>query len=284
MKTVISKDGTTIVYDQVGQGPALILVGGALEQRAMHAAAPRLIEQLAQHFAVIDYDWRGRGASTDTQPYAVEREIDDIEAIIDKVSGPAILFGNSSGAALALEAAIALGAKVKGLAMYEAPYNPDEAGRQAWREYAKRLTELLAEGRRADALIHFMLLTGMPAEYIPQARQHPMWPMWEAAAGSLAYDAAVLGKDSSVPAERARLVAVPALIMTGGASYPFMEVAARELASAMPNAQHRILEGQTHEADPAVIVPGLVDFFSSDGAAERPLTSQAATERRVSQR
>ena len=267
MRTVTSKDGTTIAYDQVGQGPALVLVDGALEQRAMHSAAPQLVERLAQHFAVLDYDRRGRGDSSDTLPYAVRREIEDIEALIDAVGGSAFLFGNSSGAALALEAAIALGQKVKGLAMYEAPYNPDEAGQQGWREYTRRLNELLAEGRRADALIHFMLLTGMPEEVVPQVRQHPMWPMWEATAGSLAYDAAVLGQDSSVPLERAGRVGVPALIMAGGASYPFMDVAARALASAMPQAQHRTLEGQTHEADPEVVVPVLVEFFGLHGAS-----------------
>ena len=131
MRTVTSKDGTTIAFDQSGQGPAIILVGGALEQRAMNSEIAQLASQpvLAQHFTVVHYDRRGRGDSTDTQPYAVEREIEDIEALIDEAGGSAFVFGISSGAALAMEAALRLGGKIRGLAMYEAPYNSDEAGR-----------------------------------------------------------------------------------------------------------------------------------------------------------
>jgi pimeloyl-ACP methyl ester carboxylesterase len=269
MRTVKSKDGTIIAYDRLGQGPALILVGGALEQRAMHSQTPEYTAQLGQYFTVFDYDRRGRGDSTDTQPYAVEREIEDIETLVAEAGGSAFLLGNSSGAALALEAAIELGDRIKGLAMYEAPYNSDEAGRQGWKAYTKRLNELVAAGRRADALVHFMMLTGMPEEQVPAARQHPMWPLWEGAALSLAYDAAVLGEESAVPTERAARVSVPTLIMNGGASYPFMRVAAGELAQAIPNAQHRILEGQTHEVAPDVLASVLHDFFILDGATKR---------------
>src|SRR5438105_6756689 len=120
MKTVQSADGTTIAFDQLGKGPALILVGGALEQRAMDLETAPL---LAQHFTVFHYDRRGRGDSTDTPPYAVEREIEDIEALITEAGGSACVFGISSGAVLALEAAIKLGDKVKKLARYEAPGN-----------------------------------------------------------------------------------------------------------------------------------------------------------------
>ena len=131
MKTVQSADGTTIAFDQLGKGPALILVNGALGQRAMDSETTQLAPLLAEHFTVFHYDRRGRGDSTDTQPYAVEREIEDIEALITEAGGSAFLFGISSGAALAMEAAIKLGDKVKKLAMYEAPYNDDEAARQA---------------------------------------------------------------------------------------------------------------------------------------------------------
>ena len=125
MRTVTSKDGTTIAFDQSGTGPALILVGGTFEQRAMDSETAQLaaLPLLAQHFTVFHYDRRGRGDSTDTLPYAVEREIEDIEALIDAAGGSAFVFGISSGAALAMEAAIKLGGKVKKLAMYEAPYN-----------------------------------------------------------------------------------------------------------------------------------------------------------------
>jgi pimeloyl-ACP methyl ester carboxylesterase len=266
MRTVTSKDGTTIAFDQSGTGPALILVGGMFEQRAMDSETAQLaaLPLLAQHFTVFHYDRRGRGDSTDTQPYALEREIEDIEALIDKAGGEAFVFGISSGAALAFEAALALGGKVKKLAMYEAPYNDDEAGRQAWKEFRKQLKQVLAEGRRGDAVGLFMMLLGMPAEHLVGMRQHPMWPMWEAVAPTIAYDAAVLGEDASVPTERAARVAVPALIMDGGASsYPFMHVTATALANAMPNAQHRTLEGQTHEVAAEAIAPVLVEFFAA---------------------
>src|SRR5262245_18952944 len=164
MRTVISHDGTTIAFEQSGQGPALILVGGAFEQRAMDSATARLaaLPLLAQHFTVLHDDRRGRGDSTDVQPFAVEREIEDIEALVDAGGGVAFVFGISSGAALALEAALRLGPKIKKLALYEAPYNDDAAARQAWRDYRKQLEELLAAGRRGEAVALFMMLLGMP--------------------------------------------------------------------------------------------------------------------------
>jgi len=111
-----------------------------------------------------------------------------------------------------------------------------------------------------------MLLTGMPADHLDRVRQHPLWPMWEAVAQTLAYDAAVLGEDASVPTEKAASVAVPALVMDGSASYPFMHVTALALVKAMPYAQHRTLEGQTHEVAPQVLAPVLVEFFTSNAA------------------
>ncbi len=245
---------------------ALILVGGALEQRAMDSETAQLAPRLSEHFTVFHYDRRGRGESTDTPPYAVEREIEDIDALITEAGGQAAVFGISSGAALAMEAAIKLGNKVKKLAMYEVPYNSDEAARRAWREYRKQLAEVLAHGRRGDALALFMLLTGMPADHLDRARQHPLWPMWEAVAPTLAYDVAVMGEDASVPTEKAASVAVPALIMDGSASYPFMHVTALALADALPNAEHRTLEGQTHEVAVSALAPVLVEFFNSNAA------------------
>ncbi len=265
MNKVQSADGTTIAFDQSGKGPALILVEGALEQRALGTETAQLAASplLAQHFTVIHYDRRGRGDSTDTQPYAVEREIEDIDALLKVAGGSAFLFGISSGAALAMEAAIQLGDKVKKLAMYEAPYNSETAARQAWKDYRKQLKEVLATGRRDDAVILFMRLVGMPAEHVPGIRQHPMWPMFEAVAPTLAYDAAVLGEDAAVPTGRAARVTVPTLVMDGGASYPFMHDTALALAQAMPHAQHRTLEGQTHEVVVEVLAPVLVEFFNT---------------------
>jgi pimeloyl-ACP methyl ester carboxylesterase len=225
MKTVQSTDGTAIAFDQLGRGPALILVDGALGQRAMNGETMQLAPLLAEHFTVFHYDRRGRGDSTDE-----------------------------------------MGEKVKKLAMYEDPYNDEEAARQAWKTYRKQLADVLARGRRGDALALFMMLVGMPSEHLDAVRQHPLWPMWEAAATTLAYDAAVMGEDASVPTEKATRVAVPTLVMDGEASFPFMHVTALTLANAIPHARHRTLLGQTHEVEAAVLAPVLVQFFTSNRA------------------
>ena len=269
MKTVTSKDGTTIAFDQSGEGPAVILVDGALQYRAFDQGMAQLADLLAQHFTVIHYDRRGRGDRTDrrlggVQPDALEREIEDIDALINETGGSAFLYGISSGAALALEAAIKLGDKVKKLAMYEAPYNDDATARQAWREYRQHLNEIVATGRAGDAVGLFMMLVGMPADQVEGMHQHPMWPLWEAVGLTLAYDAAAMGEDSSIPTQRAARVTVPALVMDGGAGeWSFMHTTAVELAKAIPNAQHRTLEGQTHEVASEALAPVLIEFFKA---------------------
>jgi pimeloyl-ACP methyl ester carboxylesterase len=157
---------------------------------------------------------------------------------------------------------LALGNKVKKVAMYEPPYNDDPDSRRAFKAYRKQLAELVAADRRGDALISFMMLVGMPAEHAPEVRQLPMWPMWEAIAPTLAYDAAALGEDASIPTGRAAGMTMPALIVNGAESFPFMHTAAAALAKAMPHAQHRILAGQTHEVKAEAIAPVLVEFFT----------------------
>jgi pimeloyl-ACP methyl ester carboxylesterase len=264
MKTVVSKDGTTIAFDQVGNGPAVIFVDGGLQYRAFDQGMAPLAELLAPHFTVIHYDRRGRGDSTDTQPYAVEREIEDIEALIDEAGGSAFLYGISSGAALAFEAALALDGKVKKLAMYEPPYNDDENARQGWKQYRQKLNEILAEGRRGDAVGLFMMLVGASADDVEGVRQTPMWPLWESVGHTLAYDAAALGEDASIPTTRAASLNVPTLVMDGGASeWSFMHTTAIALAKAIPKAQHCSLEGQSHEVSPEALAPVLIEFFKA---------------------
>src|SRR6266568_4869946 len=259
MRTVRSSDGTAIAFDRSGQGPALILVTGAIAARSDAAS---LAAHLSPHFSVFAYDRRGRGESGDTAPYAVEREVEDLDALLTEAGGSAFVFGHSSGAALALEAAAQLGEKVTKLAMYEAPYNDEREAKLAWRAYLQQLTEALAADRRGDAVALFMQYVGMPAEQIKAMRQAPTWPQLEAIAPTLAYDhTAILGKDSSVPVERAAQVLMPTLVMNGGASYPFMYETARALSQAIPHAQLRILEGQTHDVAPEVLAPVLVEFF-----------------------
>ena len=262
MNMVTSKDGTSIAFDKLGQGQPVILVDGALCHRAF-GPMPALAPLLAQHFTVLMYDRRGRGESGDTQPYALEREIEDIEALIDEAGGSALLFGTSSGAALAMEAAAALGGKVGKLAMYEAPYNDDPASRQRYAAYRKQLAELLAAGRNGDAVVAFMMLVGMPEEHASMMRQDPTWPIFEAVAPTLAYDAVALGEEAAVPTGSATRVTAPALVLDGGASMPFMHPTAVALASAMPNAQQRTLAGQTHDVQAEALAPVLIEFFQS---------------------
>jgi pimeloyl-ACP methyl ester carboxylesterase len=262
MKKVTSKDGTTIAFDQLGNGPALILVSGAFQYRAMDPQMAQLAALLAPHFTVFQYDRRGRGDSGDTQPYTIQREIEDLEAIIDEAGGSAFVYGISSGAALALEASIMLDGKVEKLAMYEAPYNSEDTARQAWKEYRKELRKLLAEDRQGDAVALFLKLVKMPADQIEAMRHEPWWQMFEAVAPTLAYDAAIMGAEASVPVERAASVAMPALVMNGDdANYEFMRDTAIALAKAIPHAQHRTLEGQTHDVAPGVLAPVLIGFF-----------------------
>jgi pimeloyl-ACP methyl ester carboxylesterase len=264
MRTLTSKDGTMIAFDQSGTGPALILVDGALQYRAFDQGAAQLADLLAPHFTVVHYDRRGRGDSTDTPPYAVAREIEDIEALIDAAGGSAFVYGISSGAALAMEAAIELPGKIKQLAMYEPPYNGDEAAQRAWKEYTMQLRELLAAGRRGDAVALFMRLVGATADQVEEVRRAPVWPIFEAVAPTLAYDhIAILGEDAAIPIERAARVGVPTLILVGGASYPFMHDTAVALANVIPNARYRTLEGQTHKVAAEALAPVLVEFFNA---------------------
>ena len=263
MKTVTSKDGTTIAFDQIGKGPVVILVDGALQYRAFDQGMAELADLLSKHFTVIHYDRRGRGDSTDSQTYELERELEDIESIINEAGGSAFLYGISSGAALALEAAIKLPDKIKKLVMYEAPYNDDDNARKSWKEYRQKLMELVKQGRKRDAVGHFMMLVGMSPDQLEGMHQHPMWPLWEAVGLTLAYDAIAMGEDSSLPTKRAAKVAVPTLVMNGSQSFPFMHDTAVALAKAIPNAKHRTLEGQTHEVSSEALAPVLIEFFKS---------------------
>ena len=199
MNKVISKDGTEIAYDKQGQGTGVILIDGALSFRSF-GPMPELAKLLSKNFTVITYDRRGRGDSGNPKPFAVAREIEDIEALTVEAGGSACLYGISSGACLALETAIKLVDKVKKLAIYEAPYNSDETDQADWRGYTEQLTKFLAENRRGDAVALFMTFVGTPAAQIEAMRKTPIWSMFESVAPTLAYDAAAMGgSDRSVP-------------------------------------------------------------------------------------
>lgn len=254
MDQVTSKDGTAIAYERLGDGPAVVLVGGAFVDRSENAP---LAAELAGRFTTYNYDRRGRGDSGDTQPYALEREIEDLEALIGEAGGSAHLYGVSSGGALALEAAAA-GLPAGRLAVYEVPYFVADELLQRWRDYVEQLTAALAENRRGQAVELFMRVAGAE-EDIPAARSSPMWPGLEAVAHTLAYDAACLG-DGRPPTERLAAVTQPTLVATGGGQ-EFFEQAADAIAASLPHAQRLTLEGQTHLVDPKALAPVLERFF-----------------------
>jgi len=236
----------------------VIIVTGALGALG-RVVAENLGSLLESNFTVINYDRRGRGDSGDTAPYAVEREIEDIEAVITAAGGHAHLYGTSSGAGLALEAAAA-GAPVDKLVLWEPPYSVDPAGRPP-ADSAERLERMVAEGRRDDAATFFMVdMVRLPAEFAAFARTQPRWAGQIALAHTLAYDARVMG-DYSVPTETAARVVAPTLILTGGASFALFRPTADALVAAMPNARTATLEGQEHNVDPAVLGPAMREFL-----------------------
>lgn len=260
MNTVHSSDGTAIAFDRVGAGPAIILVDGALCSRNFGPMGP-LAALLAPHATVFTYDRRGRGDSGDTAPYAVEREVEDLAALIAEAGGSACVYGISSGAVLALAAATR-GLAITKLALYEPPFIVEGSRPPLAEDYTARLTALLASGRRGDAVEHFMTnAVGVPAEAVAPMRHAPMWPGLEAVAPTLAYDDAIMG-DYAVPTGRLASVTVPTLVMGGGASPAWMLHSVQTVADALPNAQRRTLDGQTHDVAAEAIAPVLLEFFT----------------------
>jgi pimeloyl-ACP methyl ester carboxylesterase len=265
MNRVISKDGTSIAYQRFGRGPAVILVGGGLDDGSENAP---LATELASRFTVFNFARRGRGASADTLPYAVEREIEDIEALIAEAAGPAHLFGASSGGALVLEAAAA-GLAIDRIAVYEVPYLLDDAVRAGYAHYVQQLGQALGDGRRGDAIELFMRLAGSSDDDVAAARRSPLWPGLETLAPTLAYDAACLG-DGRPPAERLARITQPTLVATGATADPhagglqtgFFDEAADAIAATIPKAERLVIEGQGHVADPAVLASALERFLT----------------------
>jgi pimeloyl-ACP methyl ester carboxylesterase len=255
MEKVQSKDGTTIAFDQLGEGAPLLLVAGASCDRSIDAP---IAEELARHFTVLNYDRRGRGDSGDTLPFAVEREIEDIDVLLAAVGGSATVVGLSSGAALAAEAAAA-GIPIDGLVMWEPPFSVDPDGPRQAKEYSDELTALLAAGRRGDALAHFMRRVGLPEQMIAGMRQSPYWKLGESLAPTLAYDAAVMG-DSTIPGERYGRIAVPTLVLAGPESPESLRKAAAQVAATIPGALHETLDGQDHNVAGAALAPAVAAF------------------------
>lgn len=259
LQHVTSKDGTKIAFDRLGDGPPIVLVCGGSTDRMSNAGVAAI---LASDFTVFNYDRRGRGDSGDTLPYAVDREVEDIAAVIDAAGGPVALYGTSSGAALALEAARQLDGRVSRLLLWEPPFFVDPtAGPPA--DQVAQYERMLAEGRRGDAVEYFMSkVVGLPPEFVEFAKTQPFWASTEAIAHTLPYDAAIMG-DYSVPSERAATVTARTIVLTGGASFPFLHESAAALAAAMPDARTQLLEGQAHNVDPAVIAAAMKAFLEA---------------------
>jgi Alpha/beta hydrolase family len=252
-ETVASADGTSIAYETFGTGPLLITVCGATCDRALMRPTA---QALGRHFTTVNFDRRGRGDSADTHPYAVDREVEDIAALIDRIGGPAHLYGHSSGAGLVLHA-VAAGLPVDEFVLHDPPYSPDdESSREEARCYGRTVRSLLAQQRRADALETFCRLTGMPEEVIDGMRGTHRWAELTALAPTLAYDSAVMGdieNGGAVPEDVAARVPRPGLVLVGGESPPFMMEVARRLAHLLPQGRLHVVEGQGHVVPPDVL-------------------------------
>jgi pimeloyl-ACP methyl ester carboxylesterase len=266
--TVNSRDGTTIAFEHSGTGPAIVIVSAALADRT---GVRRLARLLAREFTVINYDRRGRGKSTDTQPYAVEREVEDLDALIDAAGGSACLFGSSSGSVLALDAASQLGNKVKGLFMYEPPFIIDGSRPPMPGNFAGQIERLVAAGRRSDAVrLFFTQGMGIPAVFVTLMRLlMPGWSRMADMAHTLPYDLAVLeGTQAGKPLPTSRWASARArtLVMVGSRSEAFFHTGARALAGLLADAQYRALEGRDHSAvvmAPKALAAEIAGFFLS---------------------
>ena len=258
---VRSADGTEIAFESRGSGSAVVLVGGGLSDRL---SADPLASLLEPHFTVFTYDRRGRGESGDTPPYRVEREVEDLAAVIHAAGGSVMVFGHSSGGALVLEAA-SRGLAFTRIALYEPPFIVDDSRPPLPRDYEARLDELVSSGRRGEAVEYFFSSgPQVPAAAIARMRASPAWPRMEGMAHTIVYDSRIMGDgmDRRPLAGRWTSVTVPVLVVDGGASPAWLRSAAAAVTRALVNARSRTLEGQTHGFSPPVLAPVLEEFFS----------------------
>ncbi|MBJ3784911.1 alpha/beta fold hydrolase [Devosia sediminis] len=263
MATLTSKDGSTIGYDTTGSGPVIILVAGATQYRAVDNTTPRLIEMLSARFTVVNYDRRGRGESTEVAPYAVAREIEDIEALIDAHGGRAGLYGMSSGAVLALEAGVALPGKVTGVLLYEPPVSVEQSSADYWKQHAE--VAAMAERGDADGMMSHFMGAFMSPEELAGFKQSPAWPPFAAVGLTIEHDYRVMAeaKDGDRHPARWQAIAVPVLVVNGDSSFPFIDAGAAWVAAGVPRAQRRVLAGQGHDVSPEALAPVMTEFFGA---------------------
>jgi pimeloyl-ACP methyl ester carboxylesterase len=263
MNTITSHDGTTIAYERTGSGPALILVDGALCHRAF-GPSKDLAEALKAHFTVYTYDRRGRGSSGDARAYEAEREVEDLKALIKEAGGSAYIFGQSSGAALALEAANRLGGITK-LATFEAPFIVDGTHPGRPDDVLPRMRALVDAGKRGAAVGYFMKIVGAPGIAVAMMRLMPVFKKLKAVAHTLPYDLTILegtGSGKPLAADRYAGVTIPTLVMDGGKSPEYMRNSQRAIAAIVAGSTHKTLPGQTHMLKAEAVAPELVRFFS----------------------
>jgi pimeloyl-ACP methyl ester carboxylesterase len=259
--TATSADGTAIVFDRSGTGPVVVLVHGAFTGRS-HPVLAEVARTLAPWFTVINYDRRGRGGSGDTRPYAVQREIEDLAAVIEAAGGTAMVFGGSSGAALALRAAARLPAVTR-LALWEPPYHVDPGAPDLPHDFASRLTALVEAGARGEAVELFMVRAAeVPADLVGAMRADPSWQEMEELAHTLAYEAEVMGPGNILPVDTAASIKQAVLVLNGQDSPAWMRNAGTALAHAVPGAAHRVLHGQAHGVSAHALAPELLEFFA----------------------
>jgi pimeloyl-ACP methyl ester carboxylesterase len=266
MQTVVSKDGSRIAYDRYGSGPTVILIPGALGYRKF-SKMEELAKRLSARLTVINYDRRGRGDSTEVKPFAVEREIEDVAALVEAEGGSASLWGWSSGGALALRAAGA-GIGVERVSVYEIPFMVNPDAERPTPEYGERLDELVAAGDRSGAAKHFMRnAVGVPALFVAMMPLMPMWKGLKATALTLPYDWAALGKHnmygSPLNPEEWASVRMPVQVVYGEKSPVVLQEGSRALADVLPNAEQHALEGVSHNVKMKALAPVLADFFTS---------------------
>jgi pimeloyl-ACP methyl ester carboxylesterase len=260
MKKVRSADGTAIAFETVGEGPALVLVGGAFNDRTARASGTPLAALLASRFTVFSYDRRGRGDSGDTPPYAIAREVEDLAAIVAVAGGAASAYGMSSGAILVLEAALQ-GVPVAKLALFEPPLLLDASAPKPPEDLERNLVELVADGKRSEAAELFLTkVVQVPPPFVAHMRSSPVWRSLEALAHTLSNDVLIMTRGADVVA-KASAIRAPALALTGGASPPWMQRGVRALADAIPGARATVLENQTHDVDPKVLAQALDAFL-----------------------
>ena len=265
MNTVTSKDGTQIAYDKTGQGPAVIVVDGALNYRAFSLSAP-IAKQLAKTFTVYTYDRRGRGDSGDTLPYATKREIEDLDVLADAAGGHVCIIGLSSGAILALEAVKRLGSKIEKLALYEAPMILDDSRPPLGKPMLEETKRLIATGKRDEAMKLFMKAIEVPPFMLLIMRLIPTWKSVRKVAHTLAYDLEIASpyqEGKPLPIGQWSNVTVPVWVGVGGKSHGWMINAQKALVEALPNATLHVLPGQTHIVQPGAIVPELEQFLTN---------------------